>query len=163
MSLRRGGTPRCTCTSRANPPKSTKREWRARTGKDWPGGGAIRPRGVARFAPGGWGDLAHPPGASRLPVLGAALRDSLGLIGTPRNTTGQSTLRCPAQREITNAGELLRSVCGDGGRASSRRRPGRRGPCKRWRVRGLQPGRRGGSRTRCTRSPHCPQRGCWQL
>jgi len=33
----------------------------------------------------------------------AALRDLLGLIGPPRNTTGQSTLRCPAQREIRSA------------------------------------------------------------
>ena len=35
-------------------------------------------------------------------ALEAAVRDLLGLIGRPRNTTGQSTLRCPAQREITN-------------------------------------------------------------
>jgi len=33
-------------------------------------------------------------------ALWAALRDSLGFIGLPRNTTGQSTLRCPARREL---------------------------------------------------------------
>ena len=78
MSLRRDGTPRCTCTPRANPPKSTKREWRARTGKNWPAGGAIRPRwwrdsprGVGRFGSPAWGLTPPRPrgGPTRLARL----------------------------------------------------------------------------------------------
>ena len=60
MSLRRGGTPRCTCTSRANPPKARTGNGAHEPGRNGPGwsdspqrGGAIRPRGVERFAPGG--------------------------------------------------------------------------------------------------------------
>jgi len=48
-------------------------------------------------------ERCHCPTPTPLPALRAGLRDSLGLIGPPRNTTGQSTLRCPAQREITGA------------------------------------------------------------
>ena len=44
-------------------------------------------------------------------ALGAAIGGSLGLIGPSRNTTGQSTLRCPARREITSAPSGLRSAC----------------------------------------------------
>jgi hypothetical protein len=42
--------------------------------------------------------LARPRHTGR-----AALGDSLGLIAPPRNTTGQSALRCPAQRVIKSA------------------------------------------------------------
>jgi hypothetical protein len=41
------------------------------------------------------------------------------------------------------------SVCGDGGRASSRRRRVRRGPCHSWRALGRQPDLRDGSREYC--------------
>ena len=54
--------------------------------------------------------------ASPRNALGAAVHDSLGLIGPPMNTTGQSTLRCPAQREITSA------VSGSDQRARRRRK-----------------------------------------
>ena len=51
--------------------------------------------GVERFAP--VGGAIRPTRHD----LRACLRDSLGVIGPPRNTTGESTLRCPAQRELS--------------------------------------------------------------
>ena len=71
--------------------------------------GAIRsslwgdsPRGVGRFA---------PPATSSGQPFATRLTSS----APPRSTTGQSTLRCPAQREITNAAN------GSGQRARRRR------------------------------------------
>ena len=56
-----------------------------------PAASPLRPFSLARHSHSGTGPLsAHRPRVS----------DSLGLIGRPRNATGQSALRCPAQREL---------------------------------------------------------------
>ena len=85
-----------------------------------PVGGAIRTSGwsdshqwVERFAPlptGGWSDSPVPTAP-----YGQTSATRSASSARPKNTTGQSTLRCPAQREIT------RAASGSGQRTRRRR------------------------------------------
>jgi len=102
-----------------------------RIGKTRPIGWSESPQWVERIAPvGGANRPTTYGGVDR--VVPPAPRPEPARTSPPGRATSSQTP--PTTGECRERARV--SACGDGGRASSRRRPDRRGPWRRWRARG---------------------------
>ena len=122
--------------SRANPPKAPIGKFEHQSGKI--------DQTLERFAPGeagGWSD--SPQGVERIAPRatpsGQPSATPSALLAPPETPLGRTP--CDALPSVRSRMPRTAHVSerGDGGTSSSRRRPARRGPWRRWRARARQP------------------------